>query len=102
MKRMKAFDFDVVVLAGPPRFTCRFITKTNDSITLYGNSVEEIFQQCRSQFPEGLHTRGIVFSGFDNLDAKKNLSEFLSLGFRDGYFQAPQERTDNEDLNESF
>jgi hypothetical protein len=54
MKRMKAFDFEIVYLAGPPRLTCRFITKTNDSITFAGNSVQEIYEQCKNRFPEGI------------------------------------------------
>lgn len=87
MKRMKAFDFEIVKLIGPPKFTCKFITSINDSITFFGDTVEEIFEQCLIRFPEGVETKGIVFSGLDPIDAKRNLSEFLSLGYKIGYFK---------------
>lgn len=87
MKRMKPFDFEVIKLPGPPRFVCKFITSSNDYITLYGNTIEDIFEQCISKFPEGLNTRGITFSGKNIIDAKRNLFHFLSLGFGIGYFK---------------
>lgn len=86
---MKAFDFEVVRLPGPARLTCRFITNSNDSITFFGNTVEEIFDQCISRFPEGLNTKGISFSGINPIDAKRNLSHLLSIGFSIGYFKEP-------------
>jgi hypothetical protein len=84
---MKAFDFEVVKLPGPARLTCKFITDGNDSITFFGNTVEDIFEQCIRRFPNGIQTKGIVFSGNDPIDARKNLSELLTLGFRSGYFK---------------
>lgn len=104
MKRMKAFDFEVVYLAGPPRLTCKFITKTNDSITFAGNTVQEIYEQCKARFPEGIQPKGIIFSGANPLDAKTNFCAFLTLGLNDGYFndkdfnrpEEPNEQDDSE------
>ena len=96
MRKIKAFDFEIVKLKGPHRLCCRYLTD-NDTITLLGNSVEEIFQQCLQTFPEGLDTRGFVFSGISNMDAKRNLSEFLSIGFKTGYFkQEPMHKKESE------
>jgi hypothetical protein len=104
MKRLKALDFEVLRLPGPARLSCQFITRSNDSITFRGDSIEEIFDKCQQQFPDGLMTKGIVFSGTNNLDAKRNLSQFLSLGFRVGYFkQLPSdEREDHGRENENI
>lgn len=100
MKRMKAFDFEVVYLAGPPRFTCKFITKTNDSITIVGNSIEEIFYQCKEKFPEGIEPKGLIFSGANPLEAKSNVCAFLTLGLMQGYFNEKHFMEDNEENNE--
>lgn len=86
MKIRTAFDFEIVKIAGPRRLCCKFLTH-DDTITLLGNSIEEIFEQCKKQFPEGLTTKGFVFSGVDSLDAKRNLSAFLSIGYKNGYFK---------------
>jgi len=72
----------------------------SDTITLFGNTIEEVFFQCQSQFPEGVDMRGIVFSGRNGLDARKNLSEFLSMGFRTGYFKRLPTEEDNYEPNE--
>lgn len=87
MKRMKAFDFETVHITGPPRLTCKLITKTNDSITFAGNTIQEIYEQCKVRFPEGVQLRGIIFSGANAIDAKTNFCAFLTLGLSDGYFK---------------
>lgn len=87
MKRMKAFDFEVVNLTGPPRIVCKFLTKNNDSITIYGDTVDEIFDKCRTQFPEGINTTGIVFSGANISEAKNYFFSLVSLGLKNGYFK---------------
>jgi len=84
---MKAFDFEILKIPGPPRFVCQLVTDSDDSITLVGDSIKDIFDQCLSRFPEGIDTKGVVFSGINNKDAKRNLSEFLSMGFSIGYFK---------------
>lgn len=86
MKRMKAFDFEVTIFPGPPKMTCKFIVQ-NDTITFFGNSVEEIFDQCRIRFPEGIKPQGIIFSGSNPIDAKANFCAFLALGLNTGYFK---------------
>lgn len=99
MKKIKAFEFEVVVIPGPPRISCKFITISNDSITLFGNSVKEILEQCIFRFPEGIATKGVIFSGDNSIDAKKNLSEFMSLGLSCGYFKQlpfPKNEEDGE------
>lgn len=88
MRRMRAFDFEVVTLSGPPRLVCRFLTKTNDSVTLFGNSIEDIFEQCRSKFPEGINASGIAFTANNPIDAKVNFCALLNMGLRSGYFKA--------------
>jgi hypothetical protein len=103
MKRMKAFDFEIVRLSGPPRLTCKFITKNNDSITFVGNTVQEIYEQCKTRFPEGIQPKGIIFSGSNPIDAKINFCAFLTLGLGEGYFNEkdfnkPEEP--NEELEE--
>lgn len=89
MKKMEAFEFEVVIIPGPPSFSCKFLINGNDSITLAGDSVEDIFNQCKERIPEGFKIQGIVFSGINQIDSKKNLSAFLSLGFKHGYFKSP-------------
>ncbi len=94
MKRMKSFDFEVITILGPPLYSCKIILP-HDEITIYGNSIAEIFFTCQQQFPTGLYVNKIIFSGKTLIDAKKNLSEFLNLGFQFGYFGSnPEEMSD--------
>jgi len=102
MKRMAAFDFEIVRLLGPPRISCKFITDTNDSITFYGDTVEDIFEQCKNKFPEGMKTKGIILSGANPIDAKYNFCALISLGLSSGYFKdtdfnGQDEEQENED-----
>lgn len=96
MKRMKAFDFEVKKIQGPALLTCCFITDSNDSITFSGDSVQEIYEQCIKRFPNGLSTKAISFTGNDYIDAKRNLSELLNIGFKSGYFKKFPFKGNNE------
>ena len=97
MRRMKAFDFTVVRLAGPAKLICRFVTDTNDSITFFGNSVQEIYEQCVQKFPTGISAKAIHFSASNPSDARRNLSLFLALGFKNGYFKELPFQLDGEE-----
>jgi hypothetical protein len=97
MKRMKAFDVELSRLPGPPKIFCKIIPVEGDPITFSGDSVPEIFLKWQEKFPNGISTKGIIFSGFDTIDARKNLAELMALGYRTGYFKRIQnQKPDNE------
>lgn len=82
-----AFQFDVVYLPSQPKLICKFITFTNESISISGDTVEQIYAECVRRYPNGLRTKAILFAGLNALEAKRNFCALLSLGLKTGYFK---------------
>jgi hypothetical protein len=58
----------------------------DDSITIEGDSVEDVFVKCVQMFPQGIKSKGFLFSGSDLIDARRNFCELVILGLEMGYF----------------
>lgn len=85
--KKNTFQFKVVYLPSQHKLVCKFITFTNESISISGDTVEEIYAECVRRYPNGLRTKAILFAGLDALDAKRNFCALLSLGLKTGYFK---------------
>lgn len=83
----KTFKFEVVHLPSQPKLLCKFITFTNESISITGDTVEQIYAECVRRYPNGLRTRAILFAGLNAMEAKRNFCALLSLGLQTGYFK---------------
>jgi hypothetical protein len=85
--RNRAFNFEVVYLPSQPKLQCKFITSTNESITISGDTIEHIYAECVRRYPDGLRTKAILFSGVNAVEAKRHFCALLSLGLKTGYFK---------------
>lgn len=84
--RNGAFKFEVVYLPSQPKLQCKFITSTNESITISGDTVEQIYAECVRRYPDGLRTKAIFFTGINAIEAKRNFCALISLALKNGYF----------------
>lgn len=76
------------------------MTKTNDLITIEGDTPEQIYHQMVHKFPDGIKTAGIVFLCDETMQARKNFCTLMSLGLSTGYFKEVDFiRFDNENTD---
>lgn len=62
----------------------KFLLENNDTITIEGNSVPQIFFELHNRFPEGIYCKAIGFSGKNQEDSSENLRQFLAISKRNG------------------
>lgn len=82
----KSFNFATVYTQKQPKLRCKFITSNNDFISIEGDSIKQIFYKCITLFPNGIKTKGLMFSGINQAEAKKHFCELICLGLETGYF----------------
>ena len=68
----------------PPVMLVRFLLPNNDTITIGGNTVEHVFFEVMSRFPDRFSCNSIGFSGDNAEQAQERLKEFFALAKRFG------------------
>jgi hypothetical protein len=97
------YNFKVHYINSYAKISCKFITNTNETITISGNTVEQIFLQCVNRFPEGIRTKGLIFLCENQIEAKKNFCALISMGLQTGYFKESDfDVTANEEEGDSY
>ena len=81
MEKRIEFNFDG---EKPPLMIARFMMGDNDSVTVGGNSVEEIFFEIVSRFPDRFSCTSIGFSGDNREEADERRKAFLNLAKKFG------------------
>ena len=59
--------------------SARFILDNDDSISIHGKTIAQVFFEMHRRFPDNFKYKSIQFSGKDQDDARKNMQEFVSL-----------------------
>ncbi len=86
MKKIDTFNFDLIILPYKLKYSCKVVLNDLDTITIDGESIEDVLYQLIKQFPNGINFKMILFSGDNVNDSKANLAQFMILGAKIGYF----------------
>lgn len=62
-----------------PSIYAKFILDNDDCVILSGKTVSSIYFEINRRFPDNLSYKGIMFSGKDAEESKKNTDSFLAL-----------------------